>query len=264
MLGIVSIISYLFMPLADIRPMRFRKAGISQETTEKGKALLKEAYQINGHNLLDSTVTYHIVLKDSWQGIMGAFGNPWPEDEVRVRFSSTARIYDDVEAVFLDGPQAGEEWHYAAGVTFRAIDGEKMPVENEDLAFILKTYKFLFEFYAKIQEADIIAWIDDKKREGQTYHRIFATWHDFEPNEAYDQYIVWINSEHKRIDFIEYTIREATRFATGVIRYNNFKVVGGINFPFRQTVFFSMEDPDYLHRLSLESMVLENRTSQKP
>jgi hypothetical protein len=103
--------------------------------------------------------------------------------------------------------------------------------------------------------------------------RVLATWGSLAPHAAHDQYELWINPASRRIEKVVYTLREAEIFApltlrplarakgVGTMHYEDYREVGGVLLPWKQTVTFGRAeeapermDEEFAHRIVVESV----------
>ena len=69
-----------------------------------------------------------------------------------------------------------------------------------------------------------------------------------------DQYILWIGTESRLIEKVEFTVRDQMRWATGTMHFSDYGDIEGIQIPFDITVTLGPEDESYIHRMQLESV----------
>ncbi|RJP78314.1 MAG: hypothetical protein C4522_12995 [Desulfobacteraceae bacterium] len=50
--------------------------------------------------------------------------------------------------------------------------------------------------------------------------------------DQHDQYLIYINAQNSRIDYVEFTMRDLMKSYKGVVHYKNHKTVQGILMPF--------------------------------
>ena len=68
---------------ASIRPAGLDVVPPSSEAVDRGRALLAAAAKAHGQEAYQRAETVQYEMTDSWQGLLGTLGNPWPDSEVQ-------------------------------------------------------------------------------------------------------------------------------------------------------------------------------------
>ena len=220
--------------LADLRTPSLREADITS-ATEQGTALLQRVAQAHGHAAWQSYETQEVVLVDAWQA-----KSWWPAQEQSLSLKSILGTFT-AQASFLDGPQAAERWGIQSWRAYkRDVSGNLIFLYDEDSTaahtFYLPSLHYFNELPFRMLKADLIAYAGERIYRDKTYDLIFATWGSFEPNETHDQYLLWIDRETNLIEMCQYTLRDAAPAYTGTIHFDDYRMVQGVVFPFKQTV----------------------------
>lgn len=232
--------------MADLRTALIKEDGITTSNTQKGKALLEAAWAKHGFNQLDNYTTYSFTGTDTWKGLMGKMGKPWPSAKSTIEFKYAIRTFDS-QAHFLDGKRANtvaglQSWNYYE----KPPDGELAFTDyNKRIDFGLSAYHYFFELLDRLKRAPIISYAGEKTFNDEEYDLVFATWEKPEPHMKHDQYILWINKETGLLDYAVYSLRDnflkvpAYKAFYGSIKFSDYQKVNGILIPFRQTVFLN-------------------------
>lgn len=240
--------------MASIRPATIAEDALAPADVTKGRALLAEAAKNHGVDAWRRAETLSFEMTDSWQGLLGWVGNPWPDSEVHAKVAYRVGTFD-ARATFLSGDDAGTTWGMQSWKTYVERDGNATFEEDDDIAFILPAEQYLLEFPMRAQNIELVSWGGSTIIEGVEYDLVFATWGSPEANGDHDQYVAYINRETKMIEKVEYTIREFAGFATGTIHYSEFRDFDGIKIPTVQVISGSPEDPleeDGIHTIKID------------
>ena len=129
--------------------------------------------------------------------------------------------------------------------------------QDDDVLFWPPTFQYFFEAPFRVHEGQLIAYVGAKKVAGKLYDRVFVTWKSFKPVESMDQYIVWINRETGRMDYLTFTARDVFDFITGAAIYTDYQKVGEVWVPGKITIAEGIDDgdrDDIVHVLTVESL----------
>lgn len=233
----------------DLRPPGLHDLG-SPESARRGRSLLEETLEAHGGGqawLTKKTTTTSV--RDTWQGMLGALANPWPDASAAVTMHFINGGMDS-RAVFAQGSRSGETWGRLQDGRTYTIDrhGKLSFTNNKDARFILAALHYLNELPFRLaREAPQLAYVDSIHLHGRQYERILGTWGiSLRPSSEYDQYLLYIDADTKRLAKVFYTVRDFARFAAGCMNYDDYRVVDGIAFPFLQTVTEQCDQKDYL------------------
>ncbi len=72
--------------------------------------------------------------------------------------------------------------------------------------------------------------------------------------DQHDQYLIYINAQNNRIDYVEFTMRDLMKSYKGVVHYKNHKTVQGILMPFWIGIADSIFQPNFDHYFTVESI----------
>lgn len=147
---------------------------------------------------------------------------------------------ENAQLKLLNGEESGDLYKLVNHQLYSQINGEDVEVihSNYKRKIIFKNYWFQFPF--KIQEASIIAYAGNAIKNGQKYNLVFATWESLEANKRYDQFLLYINKENYRIEYLDFTVREFLPFLKFSCRFTNFKKVNEMTLAHSQYVFYDV------------------------
>ncbi len=80
-------------------------------------------------------------------------------------------------------------------------------------------------------------------RKDRTYDLVMATWNGFEPQRNIDQYVLWIDREAGKLDYMTFTVRDQGGFIAATISYLDYQNVDGLLVSFEHCIVMGNE-PD--------------------
>ncbi|AUP78491.1 hypothetical protein C1H87_07115 [Flavivirga eckloniae] len=254
--------------MADMRTKMIKRDGISQLNTVKGENLLKETWKKHGFENLNSHKVYSFTANDTWKGLMGRMGKPWPEAKSKLKLKYAINTFDS-QVEFLNGKKentlAGlQSWQYYEKTPESDIG---FTTYNKRIAFGLSAYHYFFEMLDRLKNAPIISYAGEKTFNSKQYHLIFVTWKDAKPHMQHDQYLLWINAETQLLEYAVYSLRDnylkipGYKAFYGSIKFSDYKSVDGILIPHKQIVFLnqpSRKDKSHLHQLIVEDFKFDD------
>ncbi len=237
---------------ADLRTVHILENETPMSDAEKGKSLLKEAARAHQVSYWENISTYRVIFQDQFYGI-GKLGNPWNNNKNKLQADYIPGGYGG-RIQRMEGRHIGDIWGYYQSRTYIKKAGKDKQIRpHKKAAFWLLTYPYFLELPALVQQAEMIRFAGTKTIRGKTYQLVFATWQSEEPNKKYDQYLLYLHPETHLIEMLEFTIRDAARFITGTMTYDDFRAKKGPVVPFRQTVKMKLDGKNILHRITIYS-----------
>ncbi|MEL7368804.1 MAG: hypothetical protein AAFN74_07825 [Myxococcota bacterium] len=257
-IALAALVIFMSGCLASIRP---RELSPSTSSEARGRMLLEEALQAHGGAHWDEVESITLDMNDHWKGVLGWYGCPWPHRNIDLDLALRAGTFDAIARI-KNGDEPGLALGMQAWKTYRRAPGAQAAEfdEDTDIKFILAALQYFAEFPVRILKAPLIAYAGPKTVGDKTYEVVYATWGQFEAHSDNDQYMVYIDPDSHRIEKIDFTLREANRFISSVMHFEEFQTVGGLAFPFKQSITFDVDDDpdDYLHRVTVKSVSLNS------
>lgn len=237
----------------DIRPEQL-KAG-QTAIPPHGVSLLRASIEAHGGwERWRSHQTLKVVMTDHWDGIIGWFSMPWPENGQRMEMQFLRGTFYG-KTKMLGGPSDGDTWGVQAWKAYlTSANGGTEFRDHDDTLFLVPTYQYFLEFPYRIGGAGIIQFAGTRAIGENEYELVYATWGTEAPQLETDQYVLWIGAESRLIEKIEFTVRDQMRWATGTMHFSDYRDVEGIQIPFDMTVTLGPEDESHIHRMQLESV----------
>lgn len=248
-------------------------ADLSQKTnltsTESEKIAtekLSETIKAQGFNFLKEHNLYNVKVEDHWKGVLGKMVKIWPDTKTQFDFKFNFNTFDG-SAKFLSGKKEQDiigvqSWKFYEK-TKNSSDylnkdtGEK----KNNMEFGIVVLHYFMELPYRLLNAPIKRYYGQKEKNGETYDLIFASWDQETPNKKYDQYILWINTNTKLVDYCLYTLRTNTNPLTrnmyGSIAFLDYKAVDGFKYATRMPIFLNdgvltqKDYKKYFHQFSI-------------
>lgn len=222
----------------------------------RGKALLEKAARVHGAEYWKTLETYEIQLTDQYYGWLGALASPYPGRQATLQLQYIPGSFTG-RARFDSGKWMDRVWGLQSWQAYvRTPRGKIRQSRQSTIAFLLPAYQYFIEFPLRIIQAPIIAYIGSSQENQVTYERVFVTWKRVKASKAFDQFVVWINTQNGRIDKIEYTLRErhpslrATAYFKHYTRYGN-----GLLLPQVVSITTPLRAGKWLHEWQLSGFV---------
>ncbi len=239
----------------------------SVESTKKAEQLLQETINKQGFDVLKSKNLYQVEMTDHWPGLIGKMAKLWPDQLAELRVNYNYNTFDG-QGVYLNGKRKGiligvQSWHY-----YEKGKGKTMPelVEGGSAAdkqeFGLVVLHYFIELPYRLNNAPVKRYYGTRTHNGQKYDLVFVSWGDGTANAEYDQYILWINSETKLVDYCVFTLHDntnpLTRHKYGSIAYQDYRNEEGFMMPYKMPVLIDngvvteSSTEKYLHQFSIK------------
>ncbi|MDG1330981.1 MAG: hypothetical protein P8P74_01520 [Crocinitomicaceae bacterium] len=221
---------------------------------EKAKQLLEEMGTAHGISNWDSIQTYKVTFHDEFYGFIGKQAHPFKEQEMTFSLHYIPKTSNG-QLEIASGKQKGTVWGIQDWTTYyKNESGVMTSKKNKDMTFWIPTYQYFIELPNRIQEATSIDYIGQKLMDSVQVEGVIASWGTTEPQKDVDQYIIWINSETKRIVKVEYTVRDMYRFVSGAASFQEYKEYNGILLPSKMPVESNLTK-DLLHTMSISDFM---------
>lgn len=190
--------------LADLRPTTLKDATPNRET--KAVQLLEACVAAHGLTVLDTGTTYHMAIQDRWKGIYKMM-NPLPYNNQPLDFRLQAQNFES-QATYLHRSKRAQYGIHNLKTYQINADGERVyRQKNGHLFGWAALHYLLVELPSRLYKAPILKYAGQKTVDGIAYDLVLATWESVTPNKTYDQYLIYIHPDTKRLDRVNYTIR---------------------------------------------------------
>ena len=218
---------------------------------EKAKLLLKEMGVAHKIHMWDSIDTYNVIFEDEFYGLLGKVSNSFKEPMMTFSMNYIPKIFTG-QLEITSGKEKGETWGIQSGKTYRKnINGEIEEHDNNNVKFYIPTYQYFIEFPSRIQEASAVDYLGKKLINGIDCEGVIASWNTVSPQKDIDQYVIWLDSQSKRVVKIEYTVRDKYRFVSGAANFENYKEYSGFILPSQMPVESNLLKEGYLHKMTI-------------
>lgn len=219
---------------------------------EKAQQLLDEMGVAHGISYWDNMKTYTVTFGDEFHGFFGKQAHPFKEQNMTFSLNYIPKTFNGSMEI-VSGKEKGKLLGIQEWKTYRKEDDCRMvEKKDKDMKFWIPTYQYFIELPSRIQEATSIDYLGEKMVNGVKTEGVIASWNTIEPQKDFDQYLIWIDAESKRIVKVEYTVRDYYRFISGAASYNNYKDYDGLTLPSEMPVESNLVKKGLLHTMSIQ------------
>lgn len=228
------------------------------ESVRIAEEKLEETVKYHGFEVMQQKKVYSFTAIDRWSGFVGKMAKIWPDAETRFKFKHNFNTFDG-STQFLSGKREGDligvqSWQYYEKESDTASFTNKDTGEKHNsLEFGTVIFHYFLELPYRLQNAPIKRYYGQEKVKGDTYDRVFASWSSEAPNDNFDQYILYINTDTKLVDYCIYTLRANTNPMTkhkyGSVAFLDYKDIEGFLVPTKMTFFL---DDGVIQKKSLD------------
>lgn len=247
--------------LTDLRTQYFKEKTYNQNEAETiGKKMLAEMGEQSGLRFWEYINAYEVQFSDEFFGTIGKMSKPYKDEKVNLQLNYNTDWTDGILR-FKDGKMEGDEWQYKNEKASWIKNGSEVNKGDKKIKFWLPTYQYFIEFPFKIQEATAVKYAGKKEHNGIQYDLVLASWNTIEPQKKLDQYLLWINPETRRVDILEYTIRDMYPFIKGAAFLSDYFEKDGIWFPGSMKVKTDVDAKKWMHEMKIEDVKFTDRVS---
>ncbi len=224
-----------------------------------GLEVLQKMSKAHALTKWDNIETYSFHLTDEFYGLMGNFGNPFPNNKADFEFQAIAKTFTS-KAIFKDEKWKDKIWGIQSWRTYSSEENGSIELHSKNdktIEFWLPTYQYFIETPSRIFEAEFISYAGERKLNGKTYDLVYATWISDKPHKDVDQYILWIDKENHMLAQMQYTVRDQYKWIYATLRYSIYEQIDGVPFPKEMNI--SLLGPDkkkILHTVSIDNINL--------
>ncbi|MCA9537779.1 MAG: hypothetical protein KC620_02755 [Myxococcales bacterium] len=240
----------------DLRPTRLQEKGVTDDSQAKAREWLDKMVAAHGgRDAWAAKGDFEIELTDEWPSFLPrTAAMPWPESGQRMRIAKKIGK-EDIRLTFIGGDHDGEVWGIQNWATWTQKPGGQ-PVfdEDDDIKFWLPTVAYFFEMPIRIAEAGIISYEGEETINGRKYAVVFCTWGTAEPQDAIDQYLVYIDTETHRLGWSYFTVRDLTLASSGTMRFADVRDEHGIPVVHEMTLTDGLGDDGIVHQMVVKSV----------
>ena len=164
---------------------------------------------------------------------------------------------NNLQLTFLDGQRKGITWGIQDNNTYK-IDNKGNTTWASDwiTEFNLPSYRFFLFLPFLLSEAELITYAGSKEIHGENYELVFATWEKWTPHKNADQYLIWINSDTKMIDYVQGTVRAIVGRSITALSFKDYQEVLGLKIPFSINAIADINELEkVMHQMKLLKVV---------
>ncbi|MBF0489511.1 MAG: hypothetical protein HQL15_02690 [Candidatus Omnitrophica bacterium] len=251
------ILSLVFVCGCSLVDLRGQKDGFSVASCAKGVGILDEVAKKNGVTDHWSKFSeFQVTAKDHWSWTLIRWLTPVQINDQNLQFTFKLDKEDSL-MVYLNGDTPFDSIGMRDTKTYRIIKGEIIQKHYMDVSMYLAHVRHYFLFPQMIKEYPVTAYMGEGQMNGIIYDKVYVSTTDSPANSKEDQYVVWVNQKTKRMDYIEFTIRDLLPSLHGVMAYKDYRLIDGIWLPFEITLLNSMTTKSYSHRFTVQKIHLK-------
>lgn len=218
---------------------------------DKAKLLLQEMGIAHRIHMWDSIETYNVIFEDEFYGFFGKQFHSFKEHNMRFSLDYIPKISTG-QLEIVSGKEKGVTWGIQSWETYRKNNNGEIEIKkNKDMKFLIPTYQYFVEFPNRIQEATAVDYMGNKTVNSIECEGVIASWNTVFPQKDIDQYVIWLDSQSKRIVKIEYTVRDKFRFISGAANFQDYQDFGDFILPTILPVESNLVKEGYLHKMSI-------------
>ena len=244
--------------LANLSTEAINTESVNRE--EKAIQLLEKTIKAHNFQALANAETYSYKVKDNWKGPM-VLMNPFPKDNEWMEMRFRPATFD-AQMQYLD-TRNKDKVYGLQSLQYYLMDGDE-EVEfkkKPKMEFSIAAVQYLFELPLRLINAPILKYAGKKMWEGVEYDLVFATWESIDPNDTYDQYLLYLHPETHELAFASYTVRAiylpAPKGIYGSIRYENVQE-GPEGFRYPATLYIQLNklkgNKKWAHKMELKDL----------
>lgn len=207
-----------------------------------------------------------VTFTDTWYGFLGKnlfMPLEFSGQKMAMLFwpgSESARM------TFLDGDKRkGTSWGVQQWVTYKVDKAGKISWAKDDtVKFYVPTCQYFIYMPFYLADAQKLTYAGEKTLHGKQYDLVYATWGKWEPQPKIDQYMIWIRRDNKRIDFIEFTVRDKLNRIKVPVHMSDYRKVDGLLVAFDQKILNGINNlKDIGHNIKIEKIELVTKDASK-
>jgi hypothetical protein len=240
--------------LPDLRPEQVLD-GVTQAESDRARALIDRAAELSGgRELLNQHDAFQAVFLDVWTNRFAKALFLEYDPNQRISVYSENPDVSNVRMTLVNGDRAGEVWGLEDNKVFIERDGAREFTDDVGTMLYIKNPAALVLIPLRLAWADKVAYTGSITHEGKNYETVFATWETFEPNETFDQWVLWFDPDTGYLAKAHLTVRETGGgpVKEGAIDFAHYKRFGDVVVPTKISALFSI-DGSSLRTYNLES-----------
>lgn len=196
----------------------------------------------------------HVTAVDRWNATLIRLMTPLDRDNQR--FEARLGLYHQgIEFTFLNGEKMGQTIGFD-GQSYAYVATEKHYQERAGTALYLDPLQGYLEWSQTLIRKPALTLMGTRNINNTPYWVVYTTAEPLEKLDQNNQYLIYINKQNNRIDYVEFTLRELMKSYRGVIHYKNYEMVQGVLMPFWIGIADDLLQPDFDHYLIVESITI--------
>jgi hypothetical protein len=216
---------------ADLRPSLIVEHGISEAKLAKARQIAEETIAVHDpEGQWKKFSRWEVVGADHWESAVLRLLTPVREDTQRfqliIHLGKNEAVY-----TFLDGLHAGDMIGCDGGEFYRVTSGQRYDVGVWKSRLYFDPLRQSFLWTQNLLRMPVLVYGGRDELNDQFYYKIYAAETSDFDDPKMNQYILWINQVTRRIDLVEYTLRDVLKSYQGTVHYSAYENIGGVLVP---------------------------------
>jgi len=193
-----------------------------------------------------------VTASDTWNSTLIRWMTPLDRD--KQKFQARLSLYHQgIEYTFLNGEKKEQTIGFD-GQSYEYVKTEKRYTESRGSSLYLGPLQSYLEWSQTLMRHPTQKLLGMREINNIPYWIVYTIEGSVEKLDQYDQYLIYINAQNNRIDYVEFTMRDLMKSYKGVVHYKNYKTVEGILMPFWIGIANGIFQPDFDHYFAVESI----------
>jgi hypothetical protein len=228
-----SLVSLNGCGTADLRPRLIVEHGISDAKTAKARLIVAETLaEQDPRGRWPGFTRWEVTGVDQWHMTVFKRLTPVRDDAQRFELSmdlaGNAAVY-----TFLDGYKSGDQIGMDQEDVYRIVQGKKYENGGWRARLYFEPLYRAFLWPQTLLRMPLLVYGGQAELNGEFYYKIFASTDPGISDPGPNQYVIWINQLTRRVDLVEYTLRNVLKSYHGTAHYPEYVETEGVFIPAR-------------------------------
>lgn len=240
---------------ADLRPPLIVEHGISDAKIVKARRIAAEILaEQDPRNRWPQFTRWDVTGVDQWH--TAAFKQLTPIRDDAQRFELSMDLAGNAAAyTFLDGYKSGDRIGMDQNNIYRIVQGKRYEEGGWRARLYFEPLYRAFLWPQTLLRMPLLVYGGQAELNGEFYYKIFATEGPGISDPGSNQYVLWVNQVTRRVDFVEYTLRNVLKSYHGTAHYPEYVETESVFIPAR--LRFSWKPQDRIsHEVIIERQTL--------
>ncbi len=243
----------------DIRPKSLSVSGAGEADIQKGRQVLQEAVSLQDPaGLWARSDAWIVVARDVWKSSFVRMLTPIPHNDQRVEFKFDLNE-NAASMTYLNGKLKDRLIGFDADGLYLIRKGSRVKTNSARIGLYLPPVRDYFFWPQELAGFNYTVYLGEEDVGGQKFSKVYVCENASPADKKQDQYIVWVNVNTRRIEYVEFTLRKLLPSYRGVVKYEDYRPVDGFYMPFRIVLPDRLGAKTYSHEFIVESMAFSGK-----